>query len=60
MKKRNLGGQPLLDSDNPLTEALTFRVSRRLLDAIKRRRRGRAVGVVLRELIERGLERKPK
>ena len=60
MKNRNLGGQPLLDSDNPLTEALTFRVSRRLLAAIKRRCRGRAVGVVLRELIERGLERKPK
>ena len=56
MKKPNLGGQPLLDSDNPLTEALSFRVSQRLLDAIKRRCRGRAVGVVLRELIERGLE----
>ena len=57
-QKPNPGGQPPLDPDNILTKALSFRVSQRLLNAIKRRCRGRAVGVVLRELIERGLERR--
>ena len=57
-QKPNPGGQPPLDPDNPLTEALSFRVSQRLLAAIKRRQRGRAVGVVLRELIEWWLKRK--
>ena len=56
-QKLNPGGQPPLDSDNPLVESLHFRLSQRLLDAIKDRRAGRAVGIVLRELIERGLER---